>query len=891
MPKRMLPLTLVQKRRGILEAKDTNNRNVVCLINHALNEAADETSTKYLKEFFGNCTKSDANKYYKYGLSMLESYNGKDDKLSRTFIHLFVENIVPYVEDLNALSEELNKVDFNGIDIIKEAVSEYKVADRINRNHNAISKRFDIKKFVIENRNMGLRSLTEEVCRLIDTYNIPDYAKLNNTLEECYYIFGSVYPEYNPKNSISTIVDYYLLRENELPKSTLEAYKRTLENSRVIPKRAKSSVSFLLESKDLADSNDVKDLINQFKKDDEKNSSKLENMVNKIFSNKPENIIDDMPNILGLLRTMVSIGAIAIQPLVGIAMLICNKCINIYTEAKQSEKMLKYFTKERDAIEKKIDNTTNESKLKDLREYRDCLDKCIDKLDSHHRDITGGVDADIEESVYSGKYYTLAEMKIFKHQNLIRAAMDGSKVVELNYHRMKKSRNESNNKLKAKLHHLVTPTPEEKYEMESKKLSNKFKRKLTGFGNDVIDTGANALGFAGMQLMSMSFSESTKDEKQILSIVNDMDELDIAFAAIEFDNPEDASTITNQFTPVMRNLNQKVSKDDLHVYGIASDLALEFHIATNDRVILSDEERELKEHTVSPRDMYYISYIGALAEQIETFYNLIEENANIFDQVSSKINPNVNFEEACILMELYALSPKCKNKEILSEMIDYYCAEDKDKYYKSTKLHQLCDSLISPKLSLQESTEVYQLVTDVLNEATSLTAAKMAMMKLKKNITKANSNVREGMRSMEIAMSGVTRSIEKTLTTDKREQVIKGSVIPSFSKVIKLALVTCAAWAIHPVAGIIMAVGALGASKALNHREKEMVLDEIEVELRVVNREIARCGDTAKPEKYRTLVQYQRRLERERHRIKMSMTTNGRRVPDISMGDGNGDDD
>lgn len=884
MPKRMLPLTLVQKRRGILEAKDTSNRPVDYLISHALNEAAGtEPSTKSLREFFERCTKDKANTWYKYGLVMLEDFDGKDPKLSKTLVHLYTENAIPYVEDLNKLSEALEGFHFQGIDLIKETVNEYKVADRINRNHNAISKRFNIKKFITENQNMGLVSLTEEVCKLIDTYNIPSYAKLNNTLEECYYIFGSVYPQYNPVKSVSTIVDYYLLRENNLPKFDLESYKRIIENSRVIPKRARSSISFLFESKDLAESKDVKKLIDQFKKDEEKNSGKLEKMVNKIFSNKPENIIDDMPNLLGLLRTMISIGAIAIQPLVGIAMLIVNKCIAIFTEANQAEKMVKYFNKERDAVEKKIENTKNESKQKELREYKACLDKCIEKLETHHRDITGGLDAETEEeSTNESTYYSLQEYKLFKHQNLIRAAMDSSKVVELNYHRMKKAGNASSNKFKSTLHHLTTPTAQEKYEMEYNKLGNKMKRGVRG----VVDVGKDTLGFAGAAIFGISFMEAAEptDDKQIISLVNDMDEMDVVFAAIEYDNPEEGNKIAKQFTPVVKNINKNIKKDNVHVAAIASDLGLEFHMISDDKIALTEEEKELREHTISPRDMFYISYIQALSEQLENYADLVLENGNIFDDISSRINPRVNFDKACILMELYALSPKCKTKDTLSQMIDYYCTEsDQERFYKSTRLHQLCDGLVSSKLSLQESTDMYQIANDILKEGTSVTAAKMAMMKLKKDITKANSNVREGMRNMEIAMSGVTRSIEKALTTDKREEVIKGSVLPSFTKVMKLGIVSAAAWAIHPVAGIIIAVGALGASKALSHREKEMILDEIEVELRVVKREIERCNDTARPEKYRALVQYERRLERERHRIKMSMSTRGRRVPEISQ--------
>ena len=55
---------------------------------------------------------------------------------------------------------------------ILEAARQYNVADRILKNHDRISKRFNIQSEVAKIKSKGLKNVTESCCEMIDTYNM-----------------------------------------------------------------------------------------------------------------------------------------------------------------------------------------------------------------------------------------------------------------------------------------------------------------------------------------------------------------------------------------------------------------------------------------------------------------------------------------------------------------------------------------------------------------------------------------------------------------------------------------------------------------------------------------------------------------------------------------------
>jgi flagellar motility protein MotE (MotC chaperone) len=117
------------------------------------------------------------------------------------------------------------------------------------------------------------------------------------------------------------------------------------------------------------------------------------------------------------------------------------------------------------------------------------------------------------------------------------------------------------------------------------------------------------------------------------------------------------------------------------------------------------------------------------------------------------------------------------------------------------------------------------------------------------------------------------RSIENALTSDRREGIIKGSIIPSFSKCLKTALGAGAiAVVADPTTACIALLGALAGSRYLNNRERMLLLDEIEVELKVVEKEIQKAEQDDDMEKYRKLLTYQKKLRKEDFKLRYKLS-------------------
>ena len=153
-------------------------------------------------------------------------------------------------------------------------------------------------------------------------------------------------------------------------------------------------------------------------------------------------------------------------------------------------------------------------------------------------------------------------------------------------------------------------------------------------------------------------------------------------------------------------------------------------------------------------------------------------------------------------------------------------------------------------------------------EDTSFTnKLKLAGEKLKK--TAANLSDKEKMMSKRIdgSMESLRRSIEKSLTTDNREAIIKGQVVPSASKIIKMAITGGVAWAVNPCIAVIGAIGALAMSKKLQKKERQLLLDEINIELEMCEKYLKIAEEKDDMKATRELLQIQKRLQREKARI------------------------
>lgn len=154
-----------------------------------------------------------------------------------------------------------------------------------------------------------------------------------------------------------------------------------------------------------------------------------------------------------------------------------------------------------------------------------------------------------------------------------------------------------------------------------------------------------------------------------------------------------------------------------------------------------------------------------------------------------------------------------------------------------------------------------------INELSLVNNLKLAQQNLKKSLQKLSDKEKKYSAKMDNAYDRFVYQIEKNMSNKNREAVIKGSVIPSFSALIKLATTAGVASFISPVLSVITVMGGLAASKTATANERKYILDEIEVQLQVIEKKLQLAESNNDMKSYEQLLKIQRQLESEKNRI------------------------
>ncbi len=152
--------------------------------------------------------------------------------------------------------------------------------------------------------------------------------------------------------------------------------------------------------------------------------------------------------------------------------------------------------------------------------------------------------------------------------------------------------------------------------------------------------------------------------------------------------------------------------------------------------------------------------------------------------------------------------------------------------------------------------------------------------KLSEVITTISDKEKALCRNIDSALSGFKNKVEKCMNSGAREQVLKGSVLPSASNILKMALAGgLVSWLVHPVVAVIGLLGYIGVSKATQNKERQLILDEIDTELEMVDRYITAAEQRDDLKAIKNLLTTKKKLQRERLRIKYKMKQHGE-MPD-----------
>ena len=144
---------------------------------------------------------------------------------------------------------------------------------------------------------------------------------------------------------------------------------------------------------------------------------------------------------------------------------------------------------------------------------------------------------------------------------------------------------------------------------------------------------------------------------------------------------------------------------------------------------------------------------------------------------------------------------------------------------------------------------------------------KIASENLKRFALKAKDKDKQLSMKMDSELNRVGKAAKNAMISDNREQIIRGTFLPSASKCIHIALATGAAWLFSPVAAVIGLIGFIGTSRKLNKNERKLIIDDIDIEIKMCDKYLKIAEDKEDLTAVREIMKTKRDLERQRARI------------------------
>lgn len=849
-----------------------------------------------IETFFRKCMSfQPANENYINCLKILSelsstNYNNYDNLLDQ-----YSEFIMPYVEDINSIKESRYLNNIKGKEKILESIENMRHSDRLLSNFDKINKKHNVLEMIEEDiaSHYELSEILENVYDIINTYDINRGPKLNLTLETSIYCLEKLGYNYDNKYVVDTIADMFL--SESYTAKDYNSFLSILRNNVFIQE---SDSLKLLESEEYADSNDVKDLLNNYKKIKDKDENTLKKLINKIYTKSPKNIIDETPNILGAIRKygLISV-TLSIHPVLALVAFCTDKFIEMHLNENESKKILNYFKSEKKKTEKKISSCRNEKKKENLEKYNKSLDRCIEKIEEYISDISSDENIkdvldDIEEAsnvpdymcqshdqyisyrfndavsemntvvqMLSNVLYLIPELDVYKIEECIKEFSD--------YNNIHRFLTPGNKQLIQVPIFKISNTIEnlDQIYKEISKLCSKVNTQLNGYVT-LVEKCVDSVIILFMDLSpidSLCNDDSEEINESFKLILSELySTMDI------INNPINEKSLIES---IIRKLDDCNDIDEATVLTILADDILQFN-TTN-----------LEESFINALEDYYTERCDDKFKFYnDTDYYTIINRKYDKNRIYNELNTVENIEEfvECCKLTQEVLNEDVEVKDVKKKVVEKKEKKNNEKENnKKTKEkgnmtigQKISDKTSNIKKGISNKTApIKQVVSDKKEKLGKsidkfMNNGELAIQAFKKDLKDLSDKEREASRNIDITFNGVKRGMEKALTSNKRESIINGSIIPSFSKMMKTAITFAGTYAfMGPAVAVIGGLGAFALSKSLTNKERQLILDEIEVELQVVEKEIAQAEDDKDTKRYRQLLTYQRKLEREYQRI------------------------
>ena len=407
--------------------------------------------------------------------------------------------------------------------------------------------------------------------------------------------------------------------------------------------------------------------------------------------------------------------------------------------------------------------------------------------------------------------------------------------------------------------------------------------------------------------------------------IGEDNKLDITVGRIVCTDEDKFDHYSRSTSEICENINrylQSNSYDSVRCYYETNPYIISIHIKDATPLVLSENETNLvKSYKTKSEEINFYTDLLSYAES----YSDIYEDFDILDELLGSISENSSLEEYPI-DKFETLIEAASIIGVDAESITAYANKYSNLIYNSSILEGV--NYNSEKNMVTNIIEGYRPYTDapmedkveallitkaILSEANidaigkkkddnkdngdngddnkggginlNLNKMKLYLQGLKTKFKDMTQKEKEISKKIDSTSKVLVKSLKDALISDRREAIIKGSVIPSFSKCMKIgvALAGIAKFG-HPEIAAIAAIGGFIASKKLTKKERMLLLDEIEIELDVLEKEINNAESRGQMKKYRALQTQKKSLQRQYQRIKYNVRIGKEIMPNSEIG-------
>ena len=858
-------------------------------------------STSDISKFFSECMcKSNANLYYGDCLSLIEAKNDSRDGYILT--ERFVNEILPYVSNTEYVSSRVQR---SGIlptrkNDIKNMAESYKICDRILENHEKISKRFNIETYVESSRNKSLDRIVIKCCNMIDTYDLKPHAKMNICLEELSYLLQKQGISYKKSDLVKYVTEYFLTRSTDSSTEDFDKYKYVLSENSMIADSDLSSVSYFTELYDASKSL-ILQLLNRFTTSEKKN---LYEDFGAIIRSMPigfmisrDDFCTNFYQVLDYIKRYLLSETYDINEIIDILMTIPSNIEDQMNNEDwnynrdQLDMITVHYSNAIEQIEVELTDCPDQELASKLIKLKDCYIESLKRIDILRGIVYTSYNIEcMKEMVAFGESSANAiyfhEFKIFKFQNLIRATIEAEKFLKT----------------------------------KGKKLMDKIAGKLKGKKRKPIK------------------------ETSIYEVITENNTADICVASFEILDESDFFEVHDTITSICKEMNETILRNCMSkaYYRVLTD-CVEIRLEDVTPIIIEDADKEIIESTFTSDDITRCVSLFEMAELLEsTDFNGF---SNLVNTLESKIS-NIDYERFMSIIEASQFIDSIAEDDMSNLLSLYQESHLEDKYYKSSSIKNSISNWKHENAPLEIQVEAYNIICSLLESdeekekinkekknkenkeekksvidkakdkilnkdkdkkedkkvkqdkpdesgkkdprnpfsGVNLTSLKLYAQGLRAKMKDMSNKEKEWSKNIDMTFNRLYKSCKDALISDRREAIIKGSIIPSFSKCIKIGLAIAGVAAINPVAAAVMVIGGVAMSKNLTKKERILLLDEIDTELEVVEHEIEMAKSRNKTKKYRALLKYQKDLQRQSQRIKYNVRVGKDLLPGSTTG-------